>query len=270
MRRLVLLGLVAGLVLAAAALPQAAHAQVSRPQIGLGSAPLSRGQPVTFEADNLEYDRNSGIVTATGHVEAAQNGNVLRADKITYDRNTDVAAASGHVTIITPDGQVLYSDYAELTGGLRDGVLKGLRSKLAANGKLVANGARRTEGKVDELSRAVYSTCDLCKKDPSQPPLWQIRAFSGVRDEEHQRIEYRDAVLDIYGYPVAYLPYFWHADPSVKRKSGFLVPSIGSTSHLGPFVSLPYYWALDPYSDLTITPGRTSTSATAGASTTAR
>src|SRR5947208_7097501 len=26
-----------------------------------------------------------------------------------------------------------------------------------------------------------------------------------------------DAVLDIYGIPVAYFPYFWHADPSVKR-----------------------------------------------------
>ena len=49
------------------------------------------------------------------------------------------------------------------------------------------------------------------------------------QDLENKRIEYRDALLDIYGVPVMYLPYFSHADPSVKRASGFLVPSIGSS-----------------------------------------
>ena len=249
MRRFLLPGLA---VVAAAALSHGAAAQSlpSRSSV----PPLSRTQPVTFEADNLQYDRNSGIVTATGNVEASQNGHVLRADKITYDRNTDVAAAAGHVTIIEPDGQVLYSDYAELTGGMKDGVLKGIRLRLAANGKLVANGGRRTEGKVNELSRVVYTTCNLCKRDPSKPPLWEIRASSGVQDAEHKRIEYSNAVLDIYGYPIAYLPYFWHADPSVRRESGFLIPQIGSASHLGPFAALPYYWVLDNQSDLTLTP----------------
>jgi LPS-assembly protein len=243
-----------GLALAAATLPQGAGAQVA-PFAGHGKvAPLARNQPVTFEADNLQYDRNSGIVTATGHVEAFQNGHVLRADTVTYDRNTNVAAARGHVAIIEPDGQVLYSDYAELTGGMREGVLKGMRLKLASNGKLAANGARRTEGKVNELSHVVYSTCNLCKRDPSRPPLWEIRARSGVQDSEKKRIEYQDAVLDIYGYPVAYLPYFWHADPSVRRESGFLIPSVGSASHLGPFLSVPYYWVLDNQSDVTLTP----------------
>lgn len=251
MRRLVL----PGLAFAAAALPHDGSAQQATPFASHSKvAPLARNQPVTFEADNLQYDRNSGIVTASGHVEAFQNGHVLRADKVTYDRNTNVAAASGHVTIVEPDGQVLYSDYAELTGGMREGVLKGMRLKLAANGKLVANGARRTEGKVNELSDVVYSTCNLCKRDPSRPPLWEIRARSGVQDQERKRIEYQDAVLDIYGYPVAYLPYFWHADPSVRRESGFLIPNFGSASHIGPFFSLPYYWVLDNESDLTLTP----------------
>ena len=243
-----------GLALAAVSLPQGAGAQPALPGGHGRAAPLARNQPVTFEADNLQYDRDTGIVTATGHVEAFQNGHVLRADKITYDRNTNVAAASGHVTIIEPDGQALYSDYAELTGGMREGVLKGMRLKLAANGKLVANGARRTEGKINELSRVVYSTCNLCKRDPSRPPLWEIRARSGVQDTEHKRIEYQDATLDIYGFPVAYLPYFWHADPSVRRESGFLVPQIGSSSRLGQFVAVPYYWVLDNQSDLTLTP----------------
>jgi LPS-assembly protein len=216
--------------------------------------PLTGDQPVAFTADNFEYDRNTGIVTATGHVEAWQNDHVLRADRITFDRNTNVAAASGNVVVVEPDGQVLFADYAELTQGMREAVLKGMRALLAENGKLAANGARRTDGEVNEMTHAVYTTCDLCKTDPAKPPLWQIRALTATQDLENHRIEYHDAFVDIYGLPVAYLPYLSQPDPSVRRASGFLVPSFGETSHVGTFLETPYFWAIDDNQDLTLSP----------------
>ena len=75
-----------------------------------------------------------------------------------------------------------------------------------------------------------------------------------MQDLEHKKIEYEDAVLEMYGIPVAYFPYFWHADPSVKRESGLLVPSVGASSKLGLFVAQPYYWVIDDQSDATFTP----------------
>ncbi len=221
-------------------------------------SPITRDQPVAFTADNFEYDRTTGIVTATGHVEAWQGDHVLRADKVTFDRNTNVAAATGHVVLVEPDGQVLFSDYAELTQGMREGVLKGMRALLAENGKLAANGARRVDGKVNELTHAVYTTCNLCKTDPTKPPLWQLRAYSATQDLANKRIEYQDAILDMFGVPVFYLPYFSHADPSVRRASGFLVPGFGYSKHIGYFVDAPYYWAIDDQQDVTITPEFTS------------
>ena len=160
-------------------------------------APISRDQPVTFTADQVDYDRDRAIVTATGHVEAWQNDHVVRADKMTFDRNTNIAAAYGHVVLLEPDGQVLFTDYAELSEGMRNAVLRGMRAILAENGRLAANGARRFEGKLNELSRVVYSTCNLCAKDPTRPPLWQIRALDAVQDLEHKRIEYQDATLQM-------------------------------------------------------------------------
>ena len=176
-----------------------------------------RDQPVTFTADQVEYDRENALVIAQGHVEAWQNDHVLRADRVTFDRNTGVAAAKGNVVLLEPDGQVLFADYAELTQDMKNGVMRDMRAILAENGRLAANGARRTEGQINELSRVVYSTCNLCAKDPTKAPLWQIRALSAVQDLEHKKIEYQDAVLEMYGIPVGYMPYFWHADPSVKR-----------------------------------------------------
>ena len=195
---------------------------------------------------------------ADGHVEAWQNGTVLRADKVTFDRNTGVVAAKGHVVLLQPDGQVLFADYAELTQDMQNGVFRDMRAILAQNGRLAANGARRTAGEINEMSRVVYSTCNLCAKDPTKPPLWQIRALSAVQDLEHKKIEYEDAVMEMYGFPIAYMPYFWTADPSVKRASGLLIPSMGYSSHIGAFFAQPYYLVIDDQSDATFTPMITS------------
>jgi LPS-assembly protein len=230
---------------------------VLRAQVHLPSTnetPVQRSQPVFYQADSATYDRDRGLVTLSGHVEIWQGERVLRADKVTYDRTTGVAAATGHVVLLDPDGQVGFSSYAELTGGMKDGILRSFSAQLAENGKLAANGARRTGGKVDEFSRVIYTTCDLCRQHPEAPPEWDIRARSAIRDLQNKEIEYRDAVVDFYGVPVFYMPYFAHADPSVKRQSGFLVPSLGESSHLGPYFALPYFWAIDGQQDLTLTP----------------
>jgi LPS-assembly protein len=235
----------------------------ARAQLGalatLGSNPQpSRKEPVTFGADQVQYDQQNNLVIATGHVEAWQNGHVLRADKIVFDRNTGTAAATGHVVLLEPDGEVMFADYAEMTQDMNDGVLKDMRALMTQNGKLAANGVRRTAGKINELSRVVYSPCNLCKDNPTKPPLWQIRAYSGVQDLENKRDEYYDAVLEMYGWPVAYFPYISAPDPSVKRASGLLMPSIGSSSELGVFVAQPYYLVIDDQSDATFTPVLTS------------
>jgi LPS-assembly protein len=252
-RRAVLFGCVVagGLGLAAA------HAQLGLGNLLTGG---NRGQstspnaPVTFQADNVEYDRDGALVIATGHVEAWQGDRVLRADKITFDRNTGVAAASGHVVLLEPDGEVLFSDYAELTQGMRNGVLRDMRAVLAENGKLAANGARRVEAQTNELSRLIYSTCNVCAQHPEKPTLWDIRARSAVQDLVNHRIEYKDAVIDLYGLPIAYFPYLNQPDPSQKRASGFLVPSFGQSTYLGEFLAIPYYLVIDEKSDATITP----------------
>jgi LPS-assembly protein len=248
-----------GLVFAALSLQpliaQPSQAQLnSLSNVGGNGASVSQSDPVTFTADQVEYDRENALVIASGHVEAWQNDHVLRADKITFDRNTGVAAANGNVVLLEPSGEVLFADYAEMSQNMKQGVLKDMRALLAENGRLAANGARRTDGEINELSRVVYSPCNLCATDPTKPPLWQIKAFSAVQDLENKKIEYQDAVMELYGIPVAYAPFFAHPDPSVKRQSGVLAPVVGVTSNLGAFYGQPYYWAIDDQSDATFTP----------------
>jgi LPS-assembly protein len=229
------------------------HAAAAQPVLAPRPAP-GQNEPVYYQADTVDYDRERGLVTLSGRVEFWQGDRVLMADKVTYNRTTGVAAAIGNVVLLEADGQTVFAEYAELADGMKDGVISGLRALLAEGGRLAAGGARRTDGRVNELSRAVYSTCELCPSDPSRAPLWQLRARAAIQDKDNKRIEYHDAVLDFFGVPVLYTPFLAHPDPTERRASGLLVPSFGISKHLGAFLAVPYFWAIDPSSDATITP----------------
>lgn len=232
--------------------PRAARAQLGALVPGGGGA--NRNAPIGFTADQVRYERHRTLVVATGHVEAWQNDQVLRADEVTFDRTTGVATATGHVTLIQPDGTVLYAESAVLSDQMRDGILRDLRARLAQNARLAANAGKRTQGVLEQLSKVVYSTCNLCRENPFLPPLWQLHARTATEDQQHKRIEFTDAEMQIFGVPVAWFPYFYTADPSVKRASGLLIPSFGANSRIGAFVAQPYYWVIDGQSDATITP----------------
>ncbi len=240
-------------VAAALGLMPNAHAQFHPPTAVSGSSG-PKDAPVTFTADQVEYDREHSLVIARGAVEAWQNDHVLRADEVIFNRDTGMATANGHVALLEPDGETLFASSAELTQDMRDGVFNNMGALLAQNGRLAANGARRTAGLLNEMSRVVYSSCDLCLTDPTKAPLWQIRASSAVQDVEHKMIEYNDATLEMFGLPVAYFPFLASPDPSVPRRSGWMIPWLGNSSSLGAFVTAPYYWAIDGQSDATFVP----------------
>jgi len=231
-----------------------AKAQLASLLSGDGAAPASANNPVTFLADRVGYDKTGNLVTAEGHVRAWQNGQTLYADKVVLYRRTNIAVATGHVILIEPGGQSVYAQQATLSHGLKDAVMQGAAARLALNGRLIANGAQRYNAKVDVLTKAIYSACDLCKTDPTAPPLWQIRATTVTRDLQHRMLEYRNAEMEIYGLPVFYTPYLTEPDPSVKRATGLLIPAAGVSTRLGFFTAIPYYIVLGPSSDVTLTP----------------
>lgn len=214
--------------------------------------------PVLLQADEMSHDRELGIITARGNVEISRLDYVLIADTVTYNQRDDVMTAQGNVTILEPTGNVVFSHYMELTGDLKDGIVEDIRVILSDGARFAANGARRTGGVIHEMSKAVYSPCEVCREDPSRAPLWQIKAIKIVHDQRRHEVSYRDAWLEVKGIPVAYTPYFSHPDPTVKRRSGFLFPSFGSLSDLGYVIRTPYFININPWQDATLTPIYTS------------
>lgn len=235
---------VAGIVAAALLLPGLAHAQ----------AAAAEEPPVLLRADTMSHDRQLGVVTASGHVEVSRNNQVLLADHLVYNQRDDILTATGNVSLLEADGTVFFAEYVELTGDLKNGVVRDIRIILADGARIAANGGRRTDGTVHEMSKGVYSACNLCTDDPTRPPLWQVKAVKLTQDNQTHDVSYEDAWLEIKGVPVAYTPYFSHPDPTVKKRSGLLPPSFGSSSDLGMLVQVPYFYNISPSEDVTLTP----------------
>ncbi len=243
--------LTASLLLCAVTIAPAAERRHNAP--AAASHDAHKGE-MLLRADEVVYDSEFAVTTAHGHVEIDYNHYILLADKVVYDQNADKVTASGHVILLDPTGNVTFSNQATLTDQMRDGVLQGFASLIGANGRFAGIMATRTGGVRTVATRAVYSPCKVCNKPGQRTPLWQIEAKRIVYDEPAHRINYYDAIVDAFGVPILYTPFFSNPDPTVKRASGILMPEFAKSSTLGYYTRIPLYVSLTDSRDFTIAP----------------
>lgn len=205
-----------------------------------------------IEANELIDDDKNHVVSAHGQVEARYGGRVVRANDVEYDTQSGIVTAKGDVAIINADGTAQFSQSAVLDRQLSVGIAMAFSSRLKDNISIAAASVARKSADVTELNQAIFTPCPVCAKQPT--PTWSIHASKVVEDKKRQIIYFRDAVIEVRGVPIFYLPAFWTPDPEVKRKSGLLVPQINISSLRGLTYEQPYLQVISPSEDLVISP----------------
>ena len=109
-------------------------------------------EPAVLTADTVTVDRELGLTTATGKVEATQGDRTLMADTVTYNNRSGVVTATGNVVLMEPSGDVLFAEYVELQSGFRAGVIETFRLLMADGSRLAGNQATRALLARDDLS----------------------------------------------------------------------------------------------------------------------
>jgi LPS-assembly protein len=211
-------------------------------------------QQMLVQADEIKYDYTNHLVAAVGNVQIYYGGSTVEANKVTYDQATKRLRAEGNVRLSEPDGKVTYGETMDLADDYRDGFVDSLRLDSPDRTRMAAARAERSKGNFTVFHNGVYTACEACKDDPKKPPLWQVKAARIVHDQGEKMMYFEDARLEFFGKPLLWLPYFSAPDPTVKRKTGFLTPSIATNSNYGTAIDIPYYWALAPDYDVTLSP----------------
>ena len=209
---------------------------------------------ILIVGDSLEsiLDRK---LRASGNALISKGNQSITADFIEYDQISEELYAKGQITITTPDlelkGSELEMSLAENTGSI-------------ANGSFVANINENTPSRFNKelrgtatkiflegedkkkLENAKVTTCDAGQNE------WFITSDETIIDQSSGNIKAKHATLTLKGVPIMYSPYVDFSTTS-QRKSGWLLPTAGSTTTSGFETSIPYYFNLSPTHDATLT-----------------
>lgn len=260
--RTMLLGVFAGAALAPCAVFASPSEQALPPLPVYGAAPPPTRLPAAdeglegagfyMEADEIIDAEQVHMVTARGGVEARYQGRVLRADEVDYDTQTGIATAKGNVTIINADGTSEFAQNAVLDRQMSTGVASAFFGRLQDNYTVGAASVVRRSPTLTDLNEAVFTPCAVCAKKPN--PTWSIRARKVTQDKKRQIITFRDAVIQVRGVPIMYVPVLVAPAPELKRKSGLLTPQVATGSIRGFSWEQPYLQIISPSQDLIISP----------------
>ncbi|HEY7005421.1 MAG TPA: LPS assembly protein LptD, partial [Sphingomicrobium sp.] len=240
-------------MLMAAPAAAAGQAAPAAPVPALPPAPDAQDQVVEFSADEVTYDSEADVVTASGEVRMNRDGNYLAADRVIWERKSGQVYAQGNVVVFTPEGDKMVSDSVQLTDTLRDGTVSNLMLVLEGGGRLAAARATRT-GDVTTLENAIYSPCPVttstgCPKRPS----WSITAAKVINDPANERIRFIGGHFQLFGINLPLLPIF-NISRGTEGATGWLAPDFSISSKKGFEIAEPYHWQIGPNRDLTLTP----------------
>jgi LPS-assembly protein len=220
-------------------------------------AEVRPGEEVTIKA--REQEKSGDIYKLRGEVEIDFRNLVLQGDEVSYDASTGEVTASGHLTldggfhdehIAASHGQY---NVRTQTGRFYDVVgTSGVRFR-GRNVSLTSTNPFTFTGKmVEKIGPEVYvvhygsaTSCELPR------PKWTLNADRIVVDLGGKARAY-GSTFRIEKVPLLYLPYADHPVEQLGRQSGFLLPSIGTSSRKGLILGESYYWAVNRSMDTTI------------------
>jgi LPS-assembly protein len=224
-----------------------------RPAINV---PLGRNE-VLIQAD--EQEKVQDIYHARGHVEMRFHTYILHCDEATYDLTTGQVTAQGHVVFDGgPHNEHLVGTHATYDVSRDTGTFYNVTGSSGVRMKnkmmfLTSSTPFFFTGKVvDKVGPDRYvvhygyiTSCQLPK------PKWEFNAQTATI-EMGDEAKMHHATLRIHGIPIFYFPFVEHPADNLGRKSGFLIPVIGTSSTRGTILGDGYYWAMTRNSDAVI------------------
>ena len=174
----------------------------------------------------------------------------ITADKIEYNAKSRSIKTSGTTVVESKAGgrmtltDAYLSEKGIIAGGSGVDLFLGKRTHVRA----------MNISKVDGITIAediIYTACWECDEDRN---AWEISATRLIHDNSKHYMTFENPVFWIYDIPVFWAPFMDYPDPTVKHKSGLLMPYVNTTNSMGWQINQPVYVAFSDYHDLTFTP----------------
>ncbi len=244
-----------------------------------------------LKADEANYSKELDLLNSIGFTKIITSENyILESSNVIFDNKNKIIKSDNPTKIIDPDGNIILVnmfDYNSLKNILfSKGDIKledknkniykfsqlyidekkkkiiGSDAKIFLNDdnlkidernnpRIFANSISVDKG-ITSVQKGVFTYCKFRENDKCPP--WELRAKEIKHNSSKKTIYYDRALLKIYDFPIFYFPKFSHPDPTVDRRSGFLIPTFTNSTNIGAGIELPYFWNIANDKDITFTP----------------
>lgn len=238
--------LTAALILFVALSLNASHAQQVEEIIPTES---KSSAPIEITANEVTYYTQRKLYVAMGEVIIKQGDELtIYAERAGFDANTQVAEAEGDVRLITPKAE-MKANKMKVQLNTKCGLVINGKLKIVGDDYNVYLSGLQIEKLSENRYKVKHGTYHTCECNDS-PPSWRLYSKSADIKLNSSGL-LQQAVFFAGPVPLVYFPYLV-VPVIVERKSGFLAPTIGRSTRSGNYVAIPYFWAISPSSDLTI------------------
>ena len=212
----------------------------------------------SIDAQDIELDKNKNIILSKKPAIITDiQKNKIYTENFEYQLNKNIFKSIGNVKVVDISNNVykfsqiyINEKKKELIGSDSKVFFNQAEYKANANNKpRIFSNSVSIKDKESKFIKSTFTICDY-RKDDKCPP-WELTANEIRHDNIKKTIYYEDAVIRIYDVPIFYFPILSYPDPTVKRRSGFLIPSYTDTKNLGSGINIPYFWAIDEDKDFT-------------------
>jgi LPS-assembly protein len=204
---------------------------------------------VEVDADSVEYSEAERKVAAKGNVHIVLEGRSLFADEVSVDLDDQTLVATGHVILMEGLNR-LEGDRIEYNYRTNLGVVTNGRALLSPGVSFSGTEIRREGERTYRLKDGRFTTCRACQPE-GQTVDWEMRARDATV-YQNEWVFSRDTSFWVRGIPALYSPIL--ALPVGPRRTGFLIPRFGYGNADGFVVKQPFFWAISPSQDATLTP----------------
>ncbi len=212
----------------------------------------------TIESLDLIYERSLSKIHSQNKSNIIdQNNNNFSFDKFEFNINSNILKAKD-LSLFDNLNNQYYLSFAVVN--LEENKFLGSDISIDFEDNLFGNNENNPRLKANSLiaekdeTKVYKGSFTTCKENNEKCPPWAMYADEIIHKKKEKKIEYKNAWLKIYDKPVLYFPYFFHPDPTVKRQSGFLMPSFQNSNNYGTSVQIPYYKVISDRKDLTFSP----------------
>ena len=212
----------------------------------------------TIESLDLIYERSLSKIHSQNKSNIIdQNNNNFSFDKFELNINSNILKAKD-LSLFDNLNNQYYLSFAVVN--LEENKFLGSDISIDFEDNLFGNNENNPRLKANSLiaekdeTKVYKGSFTTCKENNEKCPPWAMYADEIIHKKKEKKIEYKNAWLKIYDKPVLYFPYFFHPDPTVKRQSGFLMPSFQNSNNYGTSVQIPYYKVISDRKDLTFSP----------------